>query len=133
MSSDSQDTLSQAEGQQTALKMVQREVAILLAACQALRSWGGFQRGSERLLHDLAEALDQTAGALWLPEQDVLVARATWSAPSLDRAALEPGAGDVAPAPSHVCFGPARSRSAFRASNPALRSVEAVSHPMWKP
>ena len=95
MSNDSQDTPPQVEGHPTALEKVQREVAILLAASQALGPWEGFQRGGERLLHDLAGAAEQTAGALWLPEQDVMVARATWSAPSVDRGAFESSLRDL--------------------------------------
>jgi DNA-binding CsgD family transcriptional regulator len=95
MSNDSQNTPPQVEGDPTALEALQREVAILLAASQALGPWEGFQRGGERLLHDLAGAAEQTAGALWLPEQDVIVARATWSAPSVDRGAFESSLRDL--------------------------------------
>ena len=54
------------------------------------------------LLCDLAVALGLEGGALWLPQKDKLVARAIWTAPGVEDAALEralrplrlaPGAG----------------------------------------
>jgi DNA-binding NarL/FixJ family response regulator len=65
------------------------EVAVLVAVSRALTAWDSFESGSERLLADLAEALGLAAGALWLPQEDVLVARAIWSAPSIDGSAFE--------------------------------------------
>src|ERR1700730_4393772 len=76
-------------GQKAALDDAEREVAVFLAVSQALAAWDSFEHGIGRLLRDLAGALGLTAGALWLPQDDVLVARAIWSVPSIDRTALE--------------------------------------------
>src|SRR5438309_7482333 len=45
----------------------EREVAAHLAVAEALVSWDGLERGAERLLASLAEALDFRAGVLWVP------------------------------------------------------------------
>jgi DNA-binding CsgD family transcriptional regulator len=66
-----------------------REVAVLLAVSRALTAWDSFDTGSERLLAELAGALDLPAGALWLPHEEALVARTVWSMPGVDHASLE--------------------------------------------
>jgi DNA-binding CsgD family transcriptional regulator len=62
---------------------------VLLAVSDCLRSWASFNSGTERLLRELADPLGQTAGALWLPDGDALVARAVWTSDGLHRAVLE--------------------------------------------
>jgi DNA-binding CsgD family transcriptional regulator len=74
---------------QAALHSAEREAALLLALSQALATWDSFEVGGERLLRGLAEALGLTAGVLWLPQDDVLVARAIWGVRDIDRTALE--------------------------------------------
>jgi DNA-binding CsgD family transcriptional regulator len=86
---------AQARADRMARESAERDLAILLGASQALRAWDCFQESAERLLGGLAGALDLPAAALWLPQDGVLVARATWSIPSLDRAALEQALGQV--------------------------------------
>jgi DNA-binding CsgD family transcriptional regulator len=66
-----------------------REVAALLAVSTSIVLWESFHHGSERLLRDVSVALDQAAAALWVPDEDMLVVRATWSDPQIDRLALE--------------------------------------------
>jgi DNA-binding CsgD family transcriptional regulator len=80
-------------GQAGGLREAEREVAALLAISKALRAWESFERGSEHLLCGLATALDLQAGALWLRHGEVLVARAIWSDPSVDRAKIERALG----------------------------------------
>jgi DNA-binding CsgD family transcriptional regulator len=75
--------------QRATLEEAEREVDVLLAASEALTAWDSFEYGVERLLRGLAEALGLTAAALWLPQDDALVARASWSADAIDRAAVE--------------------------------------------
>jgi DNA-binding CsgD family transcriptional regulator len=75
--------------QKAALEDAEREVAVFLAVSQALTAWGSFEQDVGRLLRDLAGALGLTAGALWLPQDDVLIARTIWTVPSVDRMALE--------------------------------------------
>jgi DNA-binding CsgD family transcriptional regulator len=67
----------------------ERGLGLLLAVSRSLRSWASFKPGAERLLRELAEQLGHTAGALWLPQDDALVARAVWSSGSVDRRGLE--------------------------------------------
>jgi DNA-binding CsgD family transcriptional regulator len=76
-------------GHESGLDSAGPEVAVLLAVSRALTTWDSFESGTERLLADLAEALGLAAGALWLPQEDVLVARAIWSTASVDRAAFD--------------------------------------------
>jgi DNA-binding CsgD family transcriptional regulator len=73
----------------------QRETALLLAASEGLAAWNSFENGVERLLGGLAGALDLPAAALWLPQGEALVARASWCAPEVDRTALEGLVHDV--------------------------------------
>ena len=73
----------------TALDDSERELAVLRAVLESVTAWEGFAQGSELLLEELAGALGQMAGALWLPRSDVLEARATWSMPSVDGEAFE--------------------------------------------
>jgi DNA-binding CsgD family transcriptional regulator len=51
---------------------------------ESLTAWEGIAQSGELLLEELAGALGQMAGALWLPRGDVLEARATWSMANLD-------------------------------------------------
>jgi DNA-binding CsgD family transcriptional regulator len=66
-----------------------RGLDLLLAVSDCLRSWASFKSGTERLLSELADTLGQTAGALWLPDGDALVARALWTSGSVNRTVLE--------------------------------------------
>ena len=70
-------------------KDAERALDLVLAVSHCLRSWPSFKAGSERLLGELADRLGQSAGALWLPDGDALVARALWSARSADRTPLK--------------------------------------------
>jgi DNA-binding CsgD family transcriptional regulator len=62
---------------------------VLLSVSECLRSWASFTTGSERLLRELADALGQTAAALWLPDGDALVARTVWASDGINRPVLE--------------------------------------------
>ena len=78
-----------AKGGKARLADAERGLAVLLALLQDLRAWDSFEKGSERLLRDLAGALGLKAGVLWLPQGDELVARAVWSGASIERSALD--------------------------------------------
>jgi DNA-binding CsgD family transcriptional regulator len=78
---------------QAALDDAERELAVMTAVLQTLTAWECFAQGSELLLRELAGALGQMAGALWLPKGDLLITRTTWSMPSVDRQALERSLG----------------------------------------
>jgi DNA-binding CsgD family transcriptional regulator len=67
----------------------ERATAILLAVSRALISWDSFDSVSERLLRDLAGALGFTAGVLWLPTGEALLARAVWGVTDEIRLELE--------------------------------------------
>jgi DNA-binding CsgD family transcriptional regulator len=73
----------------TALDDTERELAVLRAVVESVTAWDAFQQGAELLLGELAGALGQMAGALWLPHGDTLEARAIWSMPSVNGEALE--------------------------------------------
>jgi DNA-binding CsgD family transcriptional regulator len=62
---------------------------VLLGLSRCLRSWPSFKQGAESLLCELARPLGHSAGALWLPDGDVLVARAVWTADGDERVVLE--------------------------------------------
>jgi DNA-binding CsgD family transcriptional regulator len=73
----------------TALDDAERELAVLRAVLESITAWEVFDQGSELLLREVARALGQMAGALWLPHGDRLHPRATWSMESVDREAFE--------------------------------------------
>jgi DNA-binding CsgD family transcriptional regulator len=54
------------------LRRAEREIAAHLAVSEALSVWDSLERGGERLLRELAAALDFAVGVLWLPRCDVL-------------------------------------------------------------
>ena len=67
----------------------ERTIATHLAVAEALADWQTFEQGAMGVLRNLAAALDCVAGVFWLPEGDVLVARATWRSGSADVSDLE--------------------------------------------
>jgi DNA-binding CsgD family transcriptional regulator len=80
---------AQREGQRGRSADAERGLAAVLAVMRTLRAWDCFEQGAERLLSDLAGALDLEAGALWLPHEDELVANTIWTAPGINRGPLE--------------------------------------------
>lgn len=62
------------------------QIAAHVAVSEALADWESFERGAERLLRNLAEAMDCVAGVFWVPDDDALVARVFWRATTLDDA-----------------------------------------------
>jgi DNA-binding CsgD family transcriptional regulator len=84
---------SEAERPDAALDDSERELAVALAVLQTLTAWECFAQGSQHLLAELSGALGQMAGALWLPQGELLIARAIWSMPGVDEAALQRALG----------------------------------------
>jgi DNA-binding CsgD family transcriptional regulator len=82
-------TAAQREAQGGSSVDAERGLAAVLAVLQTLRAWDCFEQGSERLLSDLASALELEAGALWLPREDELTAHAIWTAPGINRGPFE--------------------------------------------
>jgi DNA-binding CsgD family transcriptional regulator len=77
----------------------ERGLAALMALADVLRGWDCFERGSEMLLREMAAALGQSAGILWLPQSGVLVPRAIGSVRGHDLAMLRSGPGSLRLAP----------------------------------
>ena len=73
----------------------ERGLAVLLAVSEPLMARENFADGGERMLCDLAAALECSAAALWLPQNDALVAHVIWGASSIDRAALASALGQM--------------------------------------
>jgi PAS domain S-box-containing protein len=65
------------------------QIAAHVAVSESLELWESFDTGAAELLRNLAGALDCVAGVLWVPLEDVLVARAFWSSLSVDASALQ--------------------------------------------
>jgi DNA-binding CsgD family transcriptional regulator len=63
---------------------LKREVAAHVAVAEALVRWDGLERGSARLLTDLAGALGFRAGVLWIPSGERLRPRVFWSEEAVD-------------------------------------------------
>ncbi len=114
-----------AEADRVRLDTAERGLAVLLAVSQGLAGWETFEHGSEQLLRDIAVALGQAAGALWLPHAGVLVARAFGSARRRDGATLKSALGPLRLAPGVGLAGSAWERrapihsAALRAEEPA--------------
>ena len=56
----------------------EREVSAHVAVAHALSKWNSLEEDAARLLRDLAKSIEFAAGALWAPDDDVLVAYASW-------------------------------------------------------
>jgi DNA-binding NarL/FixJ family response regulator len=72
----------------------ERQLAAHAAVTAAFAAWDTFESGTRRLLRGVASALGFEVGTLWVPQDDVLRPRVTWSAPAVDvptfrRAALD--------------------------------------------
>lgn len=66
-----------------------RIVTTHVAVSDALQAWDRLEDGAQRLLSDLAEALDFDVAALWVPLRDALVPRVLWSASGHDLSGFE--------------------------------------------
>jgi DNA-binding CsgD family transcriptional regulator len=73
----------------TEQRRAEREIAAHVAVSRALAAWDSLEHGAERLLRELATALEFSVAALWLPDGDALTARVFWAAPSADPAEFE--------------------------------------------
>ncbi|HYI36214.1 MAG TPA: LuxR C-terminal-related transcriptional regulator [Thermoleophilaceae bacterium] len=73
----------------TDLRHASRQVAVHVAVAESLERWQTFEQGVSDLLRNLAEALECLAGALWLPQDDVLILRGFWQSRSADAAEIE--------------------------------------------
>jgi DNA-binding NarL/FixJ family response regulator len=74
-------------------RRAEREIAAHFAVSEALLEWETLERGGPRLLGNLAGAMDFEVGFLWVPLDDVLVARCTWRAPSVRASRFEAATG----------------------------------------
>jgi PAS domain S-box-containing protein len=66
-----------------------RELDAHLSVDRVLRDWVSVAKDGPRLLGSLGGALGLTRGVFWVPEGDVLRARALWQAPDTERSGLE--------------------------------------------
>lgn len=73
----------------TEQRLAEREVALHQAVARALANWTSFNTGTTGLLREMAAALGLPAGALWLPDGEVLVLRVLWSAATVEQRTLE--------------------------------------------
>jgi DNA-binding CsgD family transcriptional regulator len=84
------------------LRRMDRQLAAHAAVTQGLDRWTSLQQGARQLLERLADALELSFGAFWVPEGATLVAQAIWHRPSAELAAVAestlawfPGVGDA--------------------------------------
>jgi PAS domain S-box-containing protein len=73
----------------------ERELNAHLAVSEAFDHWESFDAGAGGLLRALGEALSFDVGALWLPGEEGLAARAFWRADSLDADGFESASADL--------------------------------------
>lgn len=73
----------------TEQRRAEREVTAHLAVSETLTVWDSLEQGGERLLRELAAALDYAVGAIWLPQDQVLAPRLFWSAATSDTPEFE--------------------------------------------
>jgi PAS domain S-box-containing protein len=79
-------------------RRAERRLAAHEAIARALDEWRDLATGGPLLLARLAEAMDYSAGTLWVPDGDLLVARTTWRSALADPSEL-PAGGDERLAP----------------------------------
>ncbi len=70
-------------------RLAGRELAAHIAVSGELAVWQSLQQSGPHLLQRLAEAMECTFAALWLPSGDVLSARLCWSDPDVDTSVFE--------------------------------------------
>jgi DNA-binding CsgD family transcriptional regulator len=73
----------------TEQRWADRWLAAHAAVTDALPSWVSLDDGPAELLAAVAEAIDFSAGILWLPQGDALVAAVLWRADGVDLGAFE--------------------------------------------
>jgi PAS domain S-box-containing protein len=73
----------------TERRRAERELEIHMAVADVLGRWESLDRSGTRLLQALGEAMEFAAGAIWLPQDDLLVAGVLWQAGSDEAAELE--------------------------------------------
>ena len=67
----------------------ERQIAALVAVSESLGHWKTFDQGATGLLRNLAQALECSAGVLWVPRDDVLIPRAVWHSRVTDSSEFE--------------------------------------------
>ena len=68
----------------TERRWAERQITAHFAVAESLVAWDTLERGGERLLAALAEAMGFVIGVLWVSRDGALVARVTWNAPSVE-------------------------------------------------
>ncbi len=66
----------------TLQRRLDRKLAAHIAVTQALEDWRSLEQGAERLLGQMAAAMDFGLGVFWLPDGPTLGAKTIWYAPS---------------------------------------------------
>lgn len=79
----------------TEQRAAERELALHRAVGSSLAAWRTFDVGGRDLLKEIVRALCVSAGVLWLPQGEQLVARAVWGEPMVDRTMLKRLVGDA--------------------------------------
>lgn len=93
------------------------QIAAHVAVSESIELWETFDTGAAELLRNLARALDCVAGVLWVPLEDVLLARAFWHSQSIDASALESEIRDL-----RLHRGAGRAGRAWQMKQPLTRS-----------
>jgi DNA-binding CsgD family transcriptional regulator len=65
-------------------RLVGRQLALHAATASVLSDWDQFELSAPRLLCGLCQACGCVVGAVWVPDGDVLRARALWTQPGVD-------------------------------------------------
>jgi PAS domain S-box-containing protein len=73
----------------TEVRLAEREIQSHIAVADAFGRWESLERSGEQLLRALGEAMGFAAAAIWLPQEELLVARVFWQAVQLDPSSLE--------------------------------------------
>jgi DNA-binding CsgD family transcriptional regulator len=108
----------------------EREIAARSAVTEALSHWENLEEGATRLIAELAAALGFSRGALWVPTETGLVARASWDErdsaalkAALKKLRLDPGeglAGQAWQTGELACFSSVAERTDYRFRGAAL-------------
>ena len=117
----------------------QRGIAAHIAVETALSGWDGFERGGERLLGGLADALGYEAGVLWVRNGDMLAARVLWQgagggpSPARGGRARPPAAARAAVAPGTrgACARRSTAATPRRTSAAGSRSPRSPARRSW--
>jgi PAS domain S-box-containing protein len=111
----------------TEQRAAERDAALHGGVARALAEWSSFRAGGERLLAEMAQALEMSAAGMWLAEGAELQAAVLWAEHGLDRDAFARALRDPRTAPgARLAAGAWERGGPLRADTQAIEQAPAA-------